>query len=131
WSYVPLIGPRVNGDPVRSRVETHSGRMGHTRDTVVARVPQCGDFVDVDGKLGHGRRILARRFRDVLDQFPRTANVADDDFAGVVAGIGIAKACFFGNECDGFGGADARDPEWLAGVTIQSAGNVYCQNWTP
>ena len=45
---VALVGPRMNGDAVRARLERDRGGAHHARDAERARVAQQRDLVDVD-----------------------------------------------------------------------------------
>ena len=45
---VPLVGPRVHGDALRSGLEAQRRRASHARDAKVAGVAQQRDLVDVD-----------------------------------------------------------------------------------
>src|SRR5690606_3248879 len=49
---VPLVGPRVNGDALRARLQAQLGRARDAGNAQVARVAHQGDLVDVDGQGG-------------------------------------------------------------------------------
>ncbi len=60
----------------------------------------------------------------LIDDLSGTSNIGDGDVAGIVPGGGIGEACFFGDECDGIGSADAGRTEGLTAVAVQAGGKV-------
>jgi hypothetical protein len=50
---VPLVGPRMHGDPVRSGIERDPGHPGDTRPRHRPAVAQHGDGIEIDGQMGH------------------------------------------------------------------------------
>ena len=49
---VAAVGPGVDGDAVRARLQAKQGGAGDGRDAQMARVAHEGDLVDIDGKPG-------------------------------------------------------------------------------
>jgi hypothetical protein len=54
---MPLIWPGVNRYAIRPKPLHVYGGFHHIRVVAAATVPEGGDFVDVDGEPGHGRKI--------------------------------------------------------------------------
>src|SRR5262249_27260552 len=54
---VTLIGPRVQGDAVRARIEAKTRGADDARDADGARVPQGGQFVQGDRELHEACRV--------------------------------------------------------------------------
>ena len=50
-----LVRARVQGDAGGAQIEKARGKREQIREVAAARVAQQGDFIDVDGELGHGR----------------------------------------------------------------------------
>lgn len=50
-----LVRARVQGDAGGAQVEKARGKREQIREIAAARIAQQGDFIDVDGELGHGR----------------------------------------------------------------------------
>ena len=50
---VPLVGPRVNRDPVGARVDADLCRTRHARDPDVSRVPEQRYLIDVHAEFRH------------------------------------------------------------------------------
>src|SRR5437667_9719616 len=98
-----------------------------TPSSIIFEIPRAIVAERSEIASGGERRTRALMMRDLLDQFARATDVADDDAPEIFCSLGIREADLFCNECDRLGRFDARARR-NSGVAIQPAGYINRQH---